>query len=147
MNGRIHLSLAMLFAVMVFGSVAAVAQPLIWNPPCATLRLKDATGFGSAVTIVTTPPGAVGFLTAPPMNPSPVVAVPFGMTVNGIISAGGFFYPVVQPGPPSPPALFASNAWIPNVMIAPGICVDLYLDLSNCTIYTSLTTSPPPCRP
>jgi hypothetical protein len=71
------------------------------------------------------------------------------MTVNSAISFGGIPYPVVQPGPPSPPAPVGSNGWISNITVgpAPGSCVDLYLDLANCTVYVFPTTAPPPCRP
>jgi len=147
MNGRIRLSLATLLCAVLLGTVAATAQPLLWNPPCGTIRVKNATGLTVTVNVVTTPPGVVGPLTAPPGLPSPVVPVPAGTTVNGITSLGGIIYPVIQPGPPSPPAPFISNGWIPNVTIAPGICVDLYLDLLNCTIYVAPSTAPPPCRP
>jgi hypothetical protein len=147
MNGRIRLSLAALFVAMLLGTLTAAAQPLVWNPPCPTLRVKNVTGAAVTITLTTTPPGLIPPLTAPPFNDSPTVPVPPGTAISGVISFGGFFYPVIQPGPPSPPAPLPSNGWIPSVLVGPppGSCVDLYLDLTNCTVY--VFPGKLPCRP
>lgn len=149
MNRRIRLSLVAIFAAMLFGTLTAAAQPLVWNPPCATLFVKDATGLGGTVTVVTTPPGLVGAVVVPPFGATGPFFMPVGATVDGITSLGGFFRPVIQPGPASPPAPIPSNGWIPNVTIGPppGTCVDIYLDLTNCNIYIYPTGFAPPCRP
>ena len=149
MKRRFRLSLVALFAAMLFGAITAAAQPLVWNPPCATLFVKDMTGGAIALTVLTTPPGLVGPVVVPPFGATGPFFMPVGATVNGITSFGGFFRPVFQPAPPSPPAPIPSNGWIPNVTIgpAPGICVDIYLDLTNCNIYVYPTGFLPPCRP
>ncbi len=147
MNVNIRRLLSAAFALMLLGVITAAAQPVLWNPPCATLRVKNVTGNPVSITLVTTPAGVIPVLNAPPFNDSPTVVIPAGTTINGVISAGGFFYPVVQPGPPSPPAPVPSNGWIQGVIVgpAPFSCVDLYMDISNCTVYVFPGT--PPCRP
>ena len=149
MKRRITLSLVALFAAMLFSAITASAQPLIWNPPCRTLHIKDMTGLGFQINVVTSPSGLVGPAPVPvlPSGAAGPFLMPWGATVNGIISLGGFFYPVIQPGLASPPAPIPSNGWIPNVTLAPGICVDIYLDLTNCNIYVYPTRFLPPCRP
>jgi hypothetical protein len=137
MNAHIRLSLPAAFAVMLISAASAIAQPLVWNSPCPTLRVKTLLNSSITVTTVTAPPGAVPPLTAPPFDESPTVPVAVGTIINGIISAGGNFYPIVQPSLPSPPAPVAADGWIPDVMLPgpPAVCVDLFFDLSNCTIY------------
>lgn len=148
MNRRIRFSLAAAFAILLCSAMIAAAQPLPWNPPCTTLRIKSLVNAPVTITLVTTPGGVIPTITIPPFGVSPTLAVPIGMTVDGVISAAGFFYPSVLPGPPSPPAPFPAAGWIPSVTVGPppSSCVDLYLDLgNNCTVYVFPGT--PPCRP
>ncbi len=148
MNGRIRLSLLAAFAVMLISAISAIAQPLIWNPPCPGLRVKNLTAAPITIKLSTTPAGLLPiFFNIPPGGVTATIPMPAGATVDGVTSAGGFFYPVIQPAPPSPPAPIPANAWIPSVTLGPPpfTCVDLYLDLFNCTVYIFPGTLP--CRP
>jgi hypothetical protein len=149
MNGRIRLSLAVVFIALIFSVLTAAAQPLPWNPPCATLRVKNVTPAPVIINLVTFPPGLVPPVALPAFGVSPMMPMPAGSFITNATSAGGFNYPMVQPGPPSPPAPTPSNGWIPNVSVgpAPNTCVDIYFDYLNCTVYIFPTTSVPPCRP
>lgn len=148
MNARVRLLFAAVCAVMLFSVMTAAAQPLLWNPPCGTLRVKNLTATPVTITMITTPAGAIPTLVAPPMFESPTVPVPFGTTINAVISAAGFAYPMVQPAPPSPPAPIAGAGWIPGIFVQgpPPFCADIYFDTFNCTVYV-VAPGTAPCRP
>lgn len=125
------------------------AQVTFTNPPCVR------------VTVINNHPNCTAqlrFITAPAAWPPSVIIPPFGtvslpvpaggITVNGIVSAGAFFYPFNPPPPPAGVGCGPTNWWITHVTLAPMLCCfDICADPAACTITLRAAPIPPPCNP
>ncbi|HVZ41105.1 MAG TPA: hypothetical protein VHI13_17635 [Candidatus Kapabacteria bacterium] len=142
-TGRGLLMVSMLVLALIAGTRTLSAQ-VAW--PCATITVTNNHAVAQIVVqFVTTPPGSI-----PPIGVAPggsvISGVPPGTTINGIISAGGFFYPVTPP--PSGAPCGPTSGMVSHVTMPPNnACFDLCFDPSTCTLTCWPSKTPPACNP
>jgi hypothetical protein len=146
-------------AALCLAAGTAAAQPLLWNPPCPNARIFNCTPCTAVLTLWTNPAVPAVIVPAFGMVVAPMAPAP--LFVNGVISQGGAFVPLVQPPPvivPPPlvppcvaPAPGPMNGVVRSVTLgpAPGCCFDVYFNTTSdpaypCTIF--LYPAPQPCR-
>jgi hypothetical protein len=149
MKGRIYVSRATMFALaaiaamMVLGTTVASAIP--WNPPCGNTRVVNNTACNVGICPLWNP--GIPIPCSPIIGPGGVSGINTAfpaLQLNGIVSWGGFVYPL-QPAPALPCGA-GSPFWVPAVTVGPaGCCVDIFIDPATCTI--TVCPSPGPCRP
>lgn len=142
-TSRALLMVSMLVLALIAGTRTLSAQ-VAW--PCATITVTNNHPVAQIVVqFVTTPPGSIPPIGAAP-GASVIAGVPPGTTINGIISAGGFFYPFVPP--PGAPPCGAGSWMVSHVTMPPNNgCFDLCLDPATCTLTCWQSKTPPACNP
>lgn len=141
-----------------FGTFAAIAQPLVWNPSCARATIFNHTACSATVTLRTIPAGSIPAVTVPPCS-FVVVTVPNPTAIDAVITQAsnvvllatpppGVSQNAVQCGPiipfPAPPARWARGVVLDPPPV-PGCCFDLFFYPNDCTIW--LFPGTPPCTP
>ncbi len=126
------------------------AQPVFLNPPCTTVDLiNNSPCYAARVEFVE----SVGLwvpASVLPTSSTPLPMIPgVPLTVSGVISLNGNFYPFNPPNPTLGVNCGTGMWWIEGVTLGPppGCCYDICADPATCTIWLNRHVNPSPCNP
>ena len=130
-HGRL---LAAVVAIIILLGTARGHAQVVWTPPCGVINVVNTTGCPAQLRLITAP-GFLPIINLPAFGAA-AFPVPFAnMTINGVVSAAGNFYPAQPPPPPGACACLAGEFHTCCVLLnAGGCCFDVCYNQATCTV-------------